>query len=488
MFQVVLIQVATTSTDNSDLLATVSDIVTRIDSVHSTLAHQPLVFLKQDIAFSQYLALLTCADVLMITSLREGMNLTPHEFVCCQDGESDLGPVVLGDTPVKKHGPVILSEFTGSAAVFRGSEISVNPWDYKQCAKAIKAALEMGDEEKERRYNALRKVVMHHTGSYWARCLEDALDRAFAEQTSRNAMSIPRLNVSALVETYKEAKRRVFILDYEGTLASYGTDTNVVLTSPKKVLDALDGLMSDRKNVVYVMSGRGPEELQRLFRQVPGLGLIAENGCFLREFRAPENEWTIFADLEDCKSWKKDIRPILQYYCDRVEGSWIEERYASLVFHYERAEDPASARSQAGDCANHINDSCDSYRVQAVPNGKAVLVEQLDWSKGTAATHIFDLLRKKNIDDRGLDAPDFMLVAGDDREDEAIFDWANKRAEEGVVTGVSTVSIGKRNTRAKFTLTQGSTGLTSALQKLASCSRSASPDYFGGRKAAIDAN
>lgn len=435
------------------------------------------MFLKQDIAFSQYLALLTCADVLMITSLREGMNLTPHEFVLCQDGSSS-----------KKHSPVILSEFTGSAAVFRGNEISVNPWDYQQCARAIKQALDMEAEEKETRYNKLREVVMHHTGAYWAECLEEALDRAYTEQASRNAMSIPRLDVSDLVETYKDAHRRIFILDYEGTLASYGTDTNVALTSPKKVLDALNALLSDRRNIVYVMSGRGPEDLQRIFRQVPGLGLIAENGCFLRECGAPENEWTIFADLDDCKVWKKDIRPILQYYCDRVQGSWIEERYASLVFHYERAEDPAPARSQAGDCANHINDSCDSYRVQAVPSGKAVLVEQLDWSKGTAATHIFDLLRKKNIENKGLHAPDFMLVAGDDREDEAIFDWANKRAEEGMVKGVATVSIGKRNTRAKFTLTQGSTGLLSALQRLASCSRSASPDYFGSKKEAINAN
>ncbi|KAF1344051.1 alpha,alpha-trehalose phosphate synthase-like protein subunit [Delphinella strobiligena] len=477
--KVVLIQVATSTTENSDLLATVSDIVTRIDSVHSTLAHQPLVFLKQDISFSQYLALLTCADALMITSLREGMNLTPHEFVLCQDGSSE-----------KKHGPVILSEFTGGAAVFGGNEISVNPWDYQACAKAINTALTMDSEERERRHNKLLSVVMHHTGAYWAACLEEALDKVYKEQYARNAMSIPRLSLTALAENYKSASRRVFILDYEGTLASYGTDTNVALTSPQKVLDALNGLVSDRRNYVYVMSGRTPEELQRLFSKVPSLGLIAENGCFLREYGAPENEWTTFADLESCSQWKGDIRPILQYYCDRVQGSWIEERYCSLVFHYEKAEDPAPARTQAGDCANHINDSCEAYRVQAVPNGKAVLVEQLDWSKGTAATHIFDRLRKKNIEDKGLAMPDFMLVAGDDREDEVIFDWANKKAEDDGMSGVMTVSIGKRNTRAMATLTQGTAGLVSALQKLAKLSSdddATSSDYLGGRKAAIDA-
>ena len=316
----------------------------------------------------------------------------------------------------------------------------------------------MDAEEKDRRYNKLRDVVMHHTGDYWSGCLEEALEKVFQEQYARSAMSIPRLSLSAISDMYKSAHRRVFILDYEGTLASYGTDTNVALTSPQRVLDALNDLLSDRRNIVYVMSGRTPEELQRLFRKVPSVGLIAENGCFLREYGAPENDWTTFADLESCAQWKREIRPILQYYCDRVQGSWIEERYCSLVFHYERAEDPAPARAQAGDCANHINDSCEAYRVQAVPNGKAVLVEQLDWSKGTAATHIFERLRKKNVQGKGLDAPDFLFVAGDNREDEVIFDWANKLAEEGKVPGVMTVNIGKRNTRAMATLAQGTAG------------------------------
>ncbi|KAI7515707.1 alpha,alpha-trehalose phosphate synthase-like protein subunit, partial [Hortaea werneckii] len=76
--KVVMIQVATSTNEQSELLTTVSDICTRIDSVHSTLAHQPLVFLKQDIGYSQYMALLSCAHVLMITALRDGMNLTAH--------------------------------------------------------------------------------------------------------------------------------------------------------------------------------------------------------------------------------------------------------------------------------------------------------------------------------------------------------------------------------------------------------------------------
>src|SRR6059058_2470707 len=137
-----MIQVATSTTEQAELDATVSDIVTRINSTHASLAHQPLVFLKQDINVHQYMALLTIADALIVTSLREGLNLTSHEFIFCQDGKHSE----------KKHGPLILSEFTGSASVLGGYELSVNPWNYRQCANAIEKALVMKPAEKEARW------------------------------------------------------------------------------------------------------------------------------------------------------------------------------------------------------------------------------------------------------------------------------------------------------------------------------------------------
>lgn len=444
--KVVMIQVATSTTENSELAMTVSDIVTRIESTHSTLAHQPLVFLRQDISFSQYLALLSVADALMITSLREGMNLTAHEYIACQDGKASE----------KKCGPLILSEFTGSASIFNGHELSVNPWDYQKCAEAIKTALEMDPDEKERRYTRLRNVVMHHTGEYWCTTLTKTLARVHEEHFMRDTMSIPRLSVNQLSEKYKESQRRIFILDYEGTLASYGSPTSIIMTSPQRVIDTLNEILIDDKNIVYVMSGRTPEELERLFSRVPGLGIIAENGCFVREIG--KEGWTAFADTSKVDEWKDSVKGILQYYLERVEGSWLEERHCSLIFHYEKADDFDAAATQAGECATHINDVCESAHIHAVPIDKSILIEPLDWSKGSAATHIFNKLHRNNLDKQASSPADFLLVAGDDREDEVIFRWANKLGTSGIVRDVTTVSVGTRNTEANATLTQGTTG------------------------------
>jgi trehalose 6-phosphate synthase/phosphatase len=418
----------------------VSEIVTRIEAQHSTLAHQPLVFLRQDIAFSQYLALMSVADALMITSLREGMNLTCHEFVICQDGTASP----------KKHGPVILSEFTGSAAVFAGAEISVNPWDYQKCAEAIKIALEMSEEEKAQRYKKMRNIVMSNTGDMWTRRLQEHLAKVHDEHFRRDTMSIPRLNVNRLCQTYQNSQQRLILLDYEGTLAPFGSVSNTVLTNMDRVTDVLNELISDDKNQIYVMSGRTLEELEMLFGRVPGIGLIAENGCYLRPMYA--DEWIAFAEDEQTSQWKEAVKNILQYYCDRVEGSWVEERHSSLTFHYEKAGVYDEARNrQAGDCATHINDVCEGHRVRAVPTKDSVIVEPMDWDKGTAADHIV----KKLLQDS---PPDFLFAAGNDRDDEVVFRWAKNLSDKNEIKEVFTVSLSNRNTVAMATLTQGTTG------------------------------
>ncbi|KAH6895967.1 family 20 glycosyltransferase [Thelonectria olida] len=453
----VLIQVALSSSEKSDLDATVSDIVTRVNSSWANLAYQPVVYLKQDIDYAQYLALLTIADALMITSQREGMNLTSHEYLFCQDGNL---------LPEKKHGSLILSEFTGTSSLFNKNELSVNPWDYRQCANAIKQALEMGDEEKEQRWEKLYGRVVKHTGSHWFSEFLSRLDLVYDEQHKRDQTSVPRLSIHGVSAKYQNAKRRLFILDYEGTLVSWGPVNQIIPISPQRTLDVLNDLLLDDRNTVYVMSGRRPEELDRVFRRVPNLGLIAENGCFVRE--TGEEKWVERADLDQVKDWKESVKPIMTYYLERTPGAEIEERRCSLIFHYKSAEDYESASRQASDCSSHVNDACEAQRVHAIPLDGSIAVEPIDWTKKGAARKVFENLKTHmGPDDTHKDPVDFLMVIGDGREDEKVFKWANRLQDDGTVKDVVTVSLGNRNTEATATLTQGVSGVLSCLQRLA---------------------
>lgn len=89
----------------------------------------------------------------------------------------------------------------------------------------------------------------------------------------------------------------------------------------------------------------------------------------------------------------------------------------------------------------------------------AVTVEPIDHTKGTAAQKILDSLLKKMPSNEPGKAPmDFLMVAGDGRDDENIFRWANDLGDKGSVKYVTTVSLGNRDTQAMNTLTQGVTG------------------------------
>jgi len=502
--KVVLIQVATsTSAENKDLDNTVSDIVTRVNAQHSTLAHQALVYLCQDIAFPQYLALLSTADVLMVTPLRDGMNLTCHEYLLCQDGQSGA----------KQHGPLILSEFTGSASKFDGNQLSINPWDYQQCAGSIKQALEMADAEKASRHQKLIDIVLTNNGLHWVAALGDMLESAHAEQQTRDAMSVPRLSLVRLAGQYSSTSVRLFILNLEGTLVTRYPSCNTskpiaAQTSAQRISETVKDLMAaSSANIVYVTSERKPAEIAAMFAQAPGVGLIAENGSFFRHFEhgdAPTDEWHHLADATRCLEWKKTVRPFLEYYRERVARSWIEERHCSLVLHYEHITTPEEADAAAalvGDCVNHINDSCHGDRVRAVPIGRSVLVESTDFNKQTAAAWVFARVcgsshqalegvlpcvaangRLGNVNE-GLEesnglhdkegsssrTPDFLMVAGDDRQDEAVFRWANGLGKLGQVKEVVSVCVGKRNTEAGCTLSQGSTGMSGDASQGWSC-------------------
>lgn len=443
---------ASSTNEQPELEATISDIATRVNSTHSNLAHQPLVFLKQDITFPQYLALITLADVLMVTSLREGMNLTSHEFIHCQDGQYANS----------RHGSLILSEFTGSASVFDRHTFLVNPWNYRQCAEALNIALEMTPEQREESWKKLDATVTHYTTNNWLKTYVDALSKAWDEQSCRETISVPRLSIHTLVGKYQASSRRLFVVDYEGTLASWGSPTSIVLTTPQRAIDVLNNLLEDSRNIVYVMSSRMPEEMERLFRRVTGLGLIAENGCFIREAHA--EEWITLIDNDETKAWKDGVADMMNYFHERSEGSWIEERHSSLVFHYANCEDQVAAERHASECANHINDTCQSSHVHAVQVEGAIIVEPIIPNKATASSIVFDNIHKRAKRQAGetsnaeTEIPEFMLVVGDGREDEVVFRWANKLNEQKSVKSVMTVTLGSKNTEAMATLTQGVTG------------------------------
>ncbi|KAG2135397.1 glycosyltransferase family 20 protein [Suillus bovinus] len=381
--KVILLQVALQTTESNELAAGgVSDVVARINSAFSTLTYQPVVFLHtQEVTFSQYLALLTVADAFLVTSLREGMALRTHEFVECQDG---------------RHRPLILSEFTGSYSYsgFR-SCIAVNPYDTHGTARAIYQALTMGDEEALSRWEDLHNHVVTQTAqtfviSFLTRCL-----RANTEHTTQTDLnSVPVLNTTLLLPRYKHSSRRILLLDFEGTLWRPDMSRAGLLAPfvpPEGAVELLNKFSANQRNEVWLLSGLPIKSLEQVAAKVPGVGIVAENGCFAKipVQNGKGGVWiSMVANLN--LTWKGLCVEILNYFTERTPGSFVEEREASVVWRFwtgptDDCPDRQWARRQAAEAQNHIFDSLgERYGLRIIPGSNSFLVLPNNISRSTA--------------------------------------------------------------------------------------------------------
>lgn len=297
----VLIQVtAPALNDSPKLERQVSELVSQINGEFGSLSFTPVHHYHQIIERDEYFALLSVADLALITSVRDGMNTTSMEYIVCQERFN--------------KSPLILSEFTGTAGRMR-SAIQVNPWNIFGVAKAIDYGLRLSEREKLERHESLHHQVVSHTSHSWAASLvKQVLARLMSEHS---AHFTPPLNRQAMVSQFKKADKRLLLLDYDGTLTPIVKNPDDALPSAK-LLKSLETLSNDPKNVIYVISGRDETFLNKHLGHLENFGFSAEHGCFVREPRS--KEWTNMTKELDM-TWMKDVRKVFEYYTEVSDPS-----------------------------------------------------------------------------------------------------------------------------------------------------------------------
>ena len=159
----VLVQLATPSRERVDsyriLRNDIEQQVGHINGEFGEVGHPVVHYLHRPVPRDELIAFFVASDVMLVTPLRDGMNLVAKEYVACR---SDLG------------GALVLSEFTGAAAELRQAYLT-NPHDLEGVKDAIEAALNQTPDEGRRRMRALRRQVLAHDVDRWARSFLDAL-------------------------------------------------------------------------------------------------------------------------------------------------------------------------------------------------------------------------------------------------------------------------------------------------------------------------
>jgi trehalose 6-phosphate synthase len=168
--KVVLIQVVVPSREDiaeyQALRAEIEGLVSEINGIFTQSGWIPIQYMYRSLERDELLGYYRAADIALVTSLKDGMNLVAKEYCTCD---------------IDKHGVLILSEFTGAATQMQRNSILVNPYDIEGVADAIHKAYNMGADERRMRMQRLRQSVAKRDIFWW---VDSFLNASIAEGIS----------------------------------------------------------------------------------------------------------------------------------------------------------------------------------------------------------------------------------------------------------------------------------------------------------------
>jgi len=161
--EAVFVQIATPSREGIDeyqrIRREIEGVIGRVIGEHAKIGSPPIHYLYQAFDLEELVAFYIAADVMLVTPLRDGMNLVAKEYVAARPNED---------------GALVLSEFAGAALELPEAWL-VNPYDLDAVKRAIMAAVNSDMQDRQRRMSAMRTTLFHHDVSKWAHDFLDAL-------------------------------------------------------------------------------------------------------------------------------------------------------------------------------------------------------------------------------------------------------------------------------------------------------------------------
>jgi trehalose 6-phosphate synthase/phosphatase len=236
--------------------------------------------------------------------------------------------------------------------------------------------------------------------------------------------------IGVICRHYTEAKKRFFLIDYDGTLVPI-TPMPADAVPSENTREFLASISSDPENNVAIVSGRDAVTMEKWFGNLP-LTLVAEHGASIKMRNESWQQLVTFSD-----QWKDQVRRLMQLFVAKCAGSFIEEKTSTLAWHYRNTQDELGFTGSR-ELINNLSKLIQNTPLQIIDGNRVVEVRMAGFDKGTITMKILNDAQ-----------PDFVLCIGDDTTDEDMF----KALEDSAFTVKTyTIKIGNRGTAAKYTL------------------------------------
>jgi len=370
----------------AELKQQIEEMVGTINGKFGTIGWVPVEYLYSPIPYHALLGLYKMADVCPITPVRDGMNLVAKEYLA---------------TKIDGRGVLILSETTGAAREM-GDAIIINPNNIEEIAQAFADALTMPEKEQIERNRAMQERIKRYDISRWAKDFIDKLHETVKMEVGTVPEPMPAKTRDELTDQFQKARRRLLLLDYDGTLVPFA-ETPEKARPDAELLKLLAELNNNARNEVVLISGRDKNTLDKWLGGLK-TAMVAEHGVWMK---AKGGEWGMMTGLSD--DWKNEVRAVLKLAVDRIEGSLIEEKDYSLAWHYRKAN-PRISERHIREIVNDLLNLTANSNLKVLEGSKVVEVKSANLNKGLTA--------KQWISRQDWD---FILAIGDDVTDEDLF-------------------------------------------------------------------
>ena len=412
--KVSLVMVVVPSRDSvdryADLKTKIDEMIGSLNGLYSSLYWSPVYYFYRGFPFEELMALYHIANFALVTPVRDGMNLVAKEYIA-----------------VKRNVPgmLILSEMAGAAIELKQA-IIINPNNIDEIEEALLEALKMPEEEKKMRMEMMRKTLSKQTIYKWAHDFTEELASIKEINILLQNKIIGDDSLSEIQKLYKNAAKRLIILDYDGTLVPIVKNPELAIPD-KKLIETLKLLAEDKRNHLVISSGRDAEFLDKCFSELD-LNLAAEHGAFFKEHGIwHENIRTNFPVDEE-------ILDILQKTTDKTPGSRIEMKKTSISWHY-RNSDKWLAELRKQQLVNALMNPCTRLNLQIMRGNKVIEIKMVGVDKGIEAVRLMN-----------ADKYDFIMAMGDDITDEDMFHTMPPEA--------ITIKVGSISDHARYSLPQ----------------------------------
>jgi trehalose 6-phosphate synthase/phosphatase len=418
----------------------VDGLVGRINGAYGTPRWVPVHYIFRSISPSDLVALYRAADVMVVTPLRDGMNLVAKEFIASR---------VDGD------GVLVLSEFAGASWELPEA-LQVNPYDTDGTAEVLYRALELEPEERRARLAPLRTRVDTFDVHRWVASFLDQLGNVpRAAARAGSAVAGPEAARRELARQLEETEALLLLLDYDGTLVPF-TPTPELARPDGALLVLLRHLAARPDTEVHVVSGRAREALDHWLGALP-VWLHAEHGFWSRSPR--EREWVPAAEVGG--GWREPVLALLRDTTARTPGSLIEVKAVALAWHYRLADLETGAR-RANELRLHLNQLLSNQPVEILAGNRVLEIRPHGIHKG----RIVPPLSPERL------ARTTVLAIGDDRTDEDLF--------AALPPDAISIRVGPGTTRARFRL-ENVSAVRALLQSLVETGAGVGGGHPGGR-------